>query len=142
MARPGTLDEDSRLMVAILVDGLAEIADLPARPLIAAAFDAGRVGGETRFRGREISFIDREDVASLYQKAAKPTSRPPVMFLENYRRNYQEHLDEPPRPAPLPDPKPILIGRKLGRNDPCWCGSGKKYKKCHLAQDEKEKVRL
>lgn len=23
----------------------------------------------------------------------------------------------------------------LGRNDPCWCGSGKKYKKCHLAGD-------
>jgi preprotein translocase subunit SecA len=22
-------------------------------------------------------------------------------------------------------------GQKLGRNDPCWCGSGKKYKKCH-----------
>jgi NADPH-dependent ferric siderophore reductase len=22
--------------------------------------------------------------------------------------------------------------RTLGRNDPCWCGSGKKYKKCHL----------
>jgi SEC-C motif len=22
------------------------------------------------------------------------------------------------------------------RNDPCWCGSGKKYKKCHLAADE------
>ncbi|HEV8469462.1 MAG TPA: SEC-C metal-binding domain-containing protein, partial [Candidatus Limnocylindria bacterium] len=20
---------------------------------------------------------------------------------------------------------------KLGRNDPCWCGSGKKFKKCH-----------
>jgi hypothetical protein len=25
---------------------------------------------------------------------------------------------------------------KVGRNDPCWCGSGKKYKKCHLAADE------
>ncbi|MCP4129399.1 MAG: methionyl aminopeptidase [bacterium] len=24
---------------------------------------------------------------------------------------------------------------KLSRNDPCWCGSGKKYKKCHLASD-------
>ena len=23
-----------------------------------------------------------------------------------------------------------------GRNDPCFCGSGKKYKKCHLADDE------
>jgi preprotein translocase subunit SecA len=22
-------------------------------------------------------------------------------------------------------------GEKLGRNDPCWCGSGKKFKKCH-----------
>jgi hypothetical protein len=28
---------------------------------------------------------------------------------------------------------------ELGRNDPCWCGSGKKYKKCHFAQDEKDR---
>ncbi len=27
-----------------------------------------------------------------------------------------------------------------GRNDVCWCGSGKKYKKCHLHDDE-EKLR-
>ncbi|MBP3703201.1 MAG: methionyl aminopeptidase, partial [Lachnospiraceae bacterium] len=26
---------------------------------------------------------------------------------------------------------------KLGRNDKCWCGSGKKYKACHMAMDEK-----
>ena len=26
---------------------------------------------------------------------------------------------------------------KLGRNDPCWCGSGKKYKKCHEEFDDK-----
>lgn len=26
---------------------------------------------------------------------------------------------------------------KPGRNDPCWCGSGKKYKKCHIDFDEK-----
>jgi SEC-C motif len=25
---------------------------------------------------------------------------------------------------------------KLGRNDPCWCNSGKKYKKCHLDRDK------
>ena len=29
---------------------------------------------------------------------------------------------------------------KPGRNDPCWCGSGKKYKKCHLAADERGMV--
>jgi len=27
---------------------------------------------------------------------------------------------------------------KLGRNDPCWCGSGKKYKKCHMGSDESD----
>ena len=26
---------------------------------------------------------------------------------------------------------PVTTGPKIGRNDPCWCGSGKKYKKCH-----------
>jgi uncharacterized protein YchJ len=25
---------------------------------------------------------------------------------------------------------------KLGRNEPCWCESGKKYKNCHLASDQ------
>lgn len=25
-----------------------------------------------------------------------------------------------------------------GRNDPCWCGSGKKYKKCHMAADQSD----
>ena len=25
----------------------------------------------------------------------------------------------------------------LNRNDPCWCGSGKKYKKCHEPMDQR-----
>jgi preprotein translocase subunit SecA len=29
--------------------------------------------------------------------------------------------------------QPVQTGPKLGRNDPCWCGSGKKYKRCHGA---------
>jgi hypothetical protein len=36
------------------------------------------------------------------------------------------------------EPKP-LAKRKLGRNDPCWCGSGKKYKYCHLRSDREKK---
>ncbi|OGU71503.1 MAG: preprotein translocase subunit SecA [Ignavibacteria bacterium RBG_16_34_14] len=28
-------------------------------------------------------------------------------------------------------PQPVHIGEKVGRNDPCPCGSGKKYKNCH-----------
>lgn len=34
----------------------------------------------------------------------------------------------PPQPRP---PK-----RKIGRNERCWCGSGKKYKKCHYERDK------
>ena len=34
-------------------------------------------------------------------------------------------------PSELGGPKDKVEGKKLGRNDPCWCGSGKKYKKCH-----------
>jgi len=31
--------------------------------------------------------------------------------------------------------KPVVSGRqKIGRNDPCWCGSGKKWKKCHYPE--------
>jgi preprotein translocase subunit SecA len=29
--------------------------------------------------------------------------------------------------------RPVVVGPKVGRNDPCPCGSGKKYKKCHGA---------
>jgi len=40
----------------------------------------------------------------------------------------------PPPPAPPPAsyvaPKPFVREPKVGRNDPCPCGSGKKYKKC------------
>ena len=32
------------------------------------------------------------------------------------------------RPRPT---QPVHVGPKVGRNDPCPCGSGKKYKNCH-----------
>ena len=31
----------------------------------------------------------------------------------------------------------IHFAAKIERNDPCWCGSGKKYKSCHMRVDEK-----
>ncbi|MBQ1544749.1 MAG: preprotein translocase subunit SecA [Clostridia bacterium] len=34
--------------------------------------------------------------------------------------------------------KPIVKAKRPGPNDPCWCGSGKKYKKCHMMQDIEE----
>jgi preprotein translocase subunit SecA len=33
--------------------------------------------------------------------------------------------------GPPAKPQPVHVGEKVGRNDPCPCGSGKKYKQCH-----------
>ena len=33
-----------------------------------------------------------------------------------------------------------MIPHKLGRNDPCWCGSGIKYKRCHLNRESEKPV--
>jgi preprotein translocase subunit SecA len=72
----------------------------------------------------------------------QPPSRPPQLTLSGPAAAAPS---APPRPAAGP-PIPARTGGddaavktvrrdepKLGRNDPCWCGSGKKYKKCHGA---------
>ena len=35
--------------------------------------------------------------------------------------------------APVVEQRRVSDEEQIGRNDPCWCGSGKKYKKCHGA---------
>ena len=33
-----------------------------------------------------------------------------------------------------------LSGTKIGRNEPCWCNSGKKYKNCHLNRSDEKRL--
>jgi preprotein translocase subunit SecA len=55
-----------------------------------------------------------------------PTGKLPQGALPGQRPG---HLKRPPaKPAPVVNSLP-----KVGRNDPCPCGSGLKYKKCHGA---------
>jgi preprotein translocase subunit SecA len=43
-------------------------------------------------------------------------------------------LAPPPETTAMGTPKPVVNEhRDIGRNDPCWCGSGKKFKRCHGA---------
>jgi preprotein translocase subunit SecA len=46
---------------------------------------------------------------------------------DDYAANENDYLD----PSGSPKQEPIKVGPKVGRNDPCPCGSGKKYKQCH-----------
>jgi preprotein translocase subunit SecA len=71
------------------------------------------------------------DIASTIfrvQLTREPSSPPPPSVINRTRP-----VDAAPgggnggaNPAQMP-------AGKLGRNDPCWCGSGKKFKKCHGA---------
>lgn len=47
----------------------------------------------------------------------------------------QRRIDSAPEVTSRVD-KPLVQKKALGRNDPCHCGSGKKYKQCHLDKDE------
>ena len=51
--------------------------------------------------------------------------------IERRQRRQQQELQYQAGPAQAEAPKPVRTGAKVGRNDPCPCGSGKKYKKCH-----------
>jgi len=48
-------------------------------------------------------------------------------------RNVQERLGDGPATNGAGQARPgyTPTGERIGRNDPCWCGSGNKYKKCH-----------
>ena len=55
-----------------------------------------------------------------------------IRLFESHGRLYGGPVDALREPPPyLPPAVPFVAPPKVGRNDPCPCGSGKKYKKCH-----------
>jgi preprotein translocase subunit SecA len=74
--------------------------------------------------------IDTEAVRFLFlMQPAKPQDE--AKQIEERQRRQQKNLQFQAGPAQAEAPKPVRSGAKVGRNDPCPCGSGKKYKKCH-----------
>jgi preprotein translocase subunit SecA len=76
--------------------------------------------------------IDTEAVRFLFlMQPAKPQDE--AKQIEQRQRRQQQNLQFQAGPAQAEAPKPVRSGAKVGRNEPCPCGSGKKYKKCHGA---------
>jgi preprotein translocase subunit SecA len=65
-------------------------------------------------------------------EAATPDSQIARQIQQRQRRQ-QQNLQFRAGAAQAEAPKPVRAAAKVGRNDPCPCGSGKKYKKCHGA---------
>ncbi|HEY6263915.1 MAG TPA: preprotein translocase subunit SecA [Candidatus Acidoferrum sp.] len=76
----------------------------------------------------------RAAAASAAARASEPEHLPAVAReIERRQQRQQKDLQYQTGPAQAEAPKPVRAGAKVGRNDPCPCGSGKKYKKCHGA---------
>ncbi|MFN8452666.1 MAG: SEC-C metal-binding domain-containing protein [Anaerolineae bacterium] len=81
------------------------------------------------------SEIHAHAVRSLFRvqvNAPQPILRPRVQNIQAIR----------PGAVANAKPEPVRKTAKasLGRNDPCWCGSGKKYKHCHYRADRENSV--
>jgi preprotein translocase subunit SecA len=73
--------------------------------------------------------IDTETVRYLFlMQPARPEEE--AREIERRQRRQQQVLQYQAGPAQAEAPRPVRAGAKIGRNDPCPCGSGKKYKKC------------
>jgi preprotein translocase subunit SecA len=73
--------------------------------------------------------IDGETIRYLFLiQPARPEDE--AREIERRQRRQQQQLQYQTGPAQAEAPKPVRTGAKVGRNDPCPCGSGKKYKKC------------
>jgi len=127
--------EDFIQSVSYLCADLADLGAEESRPLIQAAFDAKLVDewitGDDLPRapfGRERRAFKPTDWLSWYEDRYAHRNDPPLTYPDR-------SLSTPSKPTPIlipPHNTPYIAPPKPGRNDPCWCGSGKKYKKCHL----------
>ena len=71
---------------------------------------------------------------SAAARVSEPRNLPSVAReIERRQQRQQKDLQFQTGPAQAEAPKPVRTGAKVGRNDLCPCGSGKKYKKCHGA---------
>jgi hypothetical protein len=71
-------------------------------------------------------------IAALAAGVRRPEGRPAQRAGELSPAD----VTAPRVPTPPQRPAALAADARPGRNEPCWCGSARKYKRCHLAQDE------
>lgn len=76
-----------------------------------------------------LSFLLRAFVPLREDSEARPAQAPRSQDMSNMRTQRNDLATNGEQKARTP----IHVDKKIGRNDPCPCGSGKKYKNCHGA---------
>jgi hypothetical protein len=86
------------------------------------------------FFERHADMFEFEDPEPVVFTSGEVTLTAPHLGIKPFVDALLDHKSD----AALDDDEPqIFIDRTVGRNDPCPCGSGKKYKKCHLDMDSR-----
>lgn len=84
-----------------------------------------------------ISFLMKGGLPNEQDSQAPPQrftqEQPKAQKKERLVETRNENAVEEQNAQQRPKPQPIRVDAKIGRNDPCPCGSGKKYKNCHGA---------
>ena len=109
---------------------LAEYGDERAVPYLAGAFDEyDIVQGDGPFVNQDLVELHAaiEELGGTITAAQEKKFRSAMAPADRWREQMRTAL-ESRSPARRP--------ARPGRNEPCWCGSTKKYKKCHLVSDE------
>ena len=77
----------------------------------------------------KVEIRARDDVAEMEEaQRRRVEQQPQVQIHESVSALGDSPVPAPERNGPAPFVRP---GEKVGRNEPCPCGSGKKYKQCH-----------
>ncbi len=114
-----------------------EVPDQPVAPAPVAAPDESKMQFQHPAAAAAVAEEEEED------EATAPTIRLPSQASRETASNKMIYHGSRSTPQPQQTQKPAAqtIKReveKVGRNDPCPCGSGKKFKKCHGAAGEDE----
>jgi len=75
-----------------------------------------------------VEIRSQEEIDELERQQQMPTD----MQYEHAEASLQNETEQAPEENQPPTQKPFVRhDKKVGRNDPCYCGSGKKFKQCH-----------
>ncbi len=78
-----------------------------------------------------IQALTRVQIRSEEQVAALEQSHQPEKDIRMEHASARNPLAAAPEAEADPQQPYVRKERKIGRNEPCWCGSGKKFKQCH-----------
>jgi SWIM/SEC-C metal-binding protein len=91
---------------------------------------------EKIFNGKKMAKLGTENEPAVANVQTEERLKEVASIFEENGWKYTIEL-EPDKPEDITDlerllntPKPKIAEKKIGRNEPCPCGSGNKYKKC------------